>query len=35
MTAFAILGSSGQAFANGIVTFGLMASPPAFVIPLT
>ena len=26
MTAFAILGSSGHAFTNGIVTFGLMAS---------
>ena len=26
MTAFAILGSSGHAFANGIVTYGLMAS---------
>ncbi|HZJ46741.1 MAG TPA: sodium:solute symporter family protein [Pyrinomonadaceae bacterium] len=35
MTAFAILGSSGHAFSNGIVTFGLMASSSAFVIPLT
>lgn len=35
MTAFAILGSSGHAFTNGIVTFGLMASSSAFVIPLT
>ena len=35
MTAFAVLGSSGHAFANGIVTFGLMASSSAFVIPLT
>ncbi|HEY6554952.1 MAG TPA: sodium:solute symporter family protein [Vicinamibacteria bacterium] len=35
MTAFAILGSSGHAFTNGIVTFGLMASASAFVIPLS
>ena len=35
MTAFAILGSSGHAFNNGIVTFGLMASSSALVIPLT
>jgi SSS family solute:Na+ symporter len=35
MTAFAILGSSGHAFMNGIVTFGLMASSSALVIPLT
>ena len=34
MTAFAILGSSGHAFANGIVTFGLMASSSALIIPL-
>ena len=34
MTAFAILGSSGHAFHNGIVTFGLMASSSALVIPL-
>ena len=26
MTAFSILGASGHAFANGIVTYGLMAS---------
>lgn len=35
MTAFAILGSSGHAFSNGIVTFGLMASSSALVIPLS
>jgi SSS family solute:Na+ symporter len=35
MTAFAILGSSGHAFSNGIVTFGLMASASGLVIPLT
>jgi SSS family solute:Na+ symporter len=35
MTAFAILGSSGHAFGNGIVTFGLMASSSALVIPLS
>lgn len=35
MTAFAILGSSGHAFNNGIVTFGLMASASGLVIPLT
>jgi SSS family solute:Na+ symporter len=35
MTAFAILGSSGHAFANGIVTFGLMASSSGLIIPLT
>jgi SSS family solute:Na+ symporter len=35
MTAFAILGSSGHAFHNGIVTFGLMASSSALVIPLS
>src|SRR5512145_2056589 len=35
MTAFTILGSAGHAFSNGIVTFGLMASASAFVIPLT
>jgi SSS family solute:Na+ symporter len=34
MTAFAILGSSGHAFHNGIVTFGLMASSSALVMPL-
>src|SRR5687768_16392032 len=35
MTAFAILGSSGHAFANGIVTFGLMASSSGLIIPLS
>jgi SSS family solute:Na+ symporter len=35
MTAFAILGSSGHAFNNGIVTFGLMASSSGLVIPVT
>ena len=35
MTAFAILGSSGHAFTHGIVTFGLMASSSALIIPLT
>ena len=35
MTAFTILGSAGHAFGNGILTFGLMASSSAFVIPLT
>jgi len=35
MTAFTILGSAGHAFSNGIVTFGLMASASALVIPLT
>jgi SSS family solute:Na+ symporter len=35
MTAFAILGSSGHAFNNGIVTFGLMASSSAIVVPVT
>jgi SSS family solute:Na+ symporter len=35
MTAFSILGASGHAFANGIITFGLMASSSALVIPLT
>jgi solute:Na+ symporter, SSS family len=35
MTAFAILGSSGHAFQNGIVTYGLMASSAGLVIPLT
>jgi SSS family solute:Na+ symporter len=35
MSAFTILGSAGHAFSNGIVTFGLMASSSAFVIPLT
>jgi SSS family solute:Na+ symporter len=35
MTAFAILGSSGHAFANGIVTYSLMASSSALVVPLS
>ena len=35
MTAFAILGSSGHAFHNGIVTYGLMASASGLVIPLS
>lgn len=35
MTAFTILGSSGHAFQNGVVTYGLMASSSAFIIPLT
>jgi len=35
MTAFSILGSSGHAFSNGIVTYGLMASSSALVIPLS
>lgn len=34
MTAFSLLGASGHAFANGIVTFGLMASSSALVIPI-
>ena len=34
MTAFSILGASGHAFANGIVTYGLMASSSAVIIPL-
>jgi SSS family solute:Na+ symporter len=35
MTAFAILGSSGQAYKQGIGIYGLMASSSGFVIPLT
>src|SRR5438270_6389304 len=35
MTAFTILGSSGHAFNNGIVTYGLMASSSGLIIPLT
>ncbi|MBI3831206.1 MAG: sodium:solute symporter family protein [Planctomycetes bacterium] len=35
MTAFAILGSSGKAYNEGIGVFGLMASSSALVIPLT
>src|SRR6185295_7450755 len=34
MTAFAILGSSGHAFHNGIVTYGLMASSSGLVVPV-
>ena len=35
MTAFAILGSSGQAYRQGIGIYGLMASSSGLVIPLT
>src|SRR5437870_6343494 len=35
MTAFSILGSSGQAYRQGIGIYGLMASSSGFVIPLT
>src|SRR5215831_6126584 len=35
MTAFAILGSSGQAYKRGIGIYGLMASSSGLVIPLT
>lgn len=35
MTAFSILGASGHSFTNGIVTYGLMASSSALVVPLT
>ncbi len=35
MTAVSILGASGHAFANGIVTYGLMASSSALIIPLS
>ena len=35
MTAFTILGSAGHAFSNGMVTYGLMGSSSALVIPLT
>ncbi|MBI4600511.1 MAG: sodium:solute symporter family protein [Planctomycetes bacterium] len=34
MTAFAILGSSGRAFREGIGVYGLMASSSALVVPL-
>jgi SSS family solute:Na+ symporter len=34
MTAFALLGASGHAFGNGIVTYGLMASSSALVVPI-
>src|SRR5215471_14032404 len=35
MTAFAILGSSGQSYRQGIWIYGLMASSSGLVIPLT
>jgi len=35
MTAFTILGSAGHAFSNGVVTYALMGSSSAFLIPLT
>ncbi len=35
MTAFSILGASGHAFANGIVTYGLMGSSSAIIIPVS
>ena len=35
MTAFALLGSSSHAFGNGIVTYGLMASSSALIVPLS
>lgn len=35
MTAFALLGASGHAFGNGIVTYGLMASSSGLVVPLS
>lgn len=35
MTAFAIIGSSGAAYRQGIGIFGLMASSSGFMIPLT
>ena len=35
MTAFTILGSAGHAFANGVVTYGLMGSSSALLIPIT
>ena len=35
MTAFSILGASGHAFANGIVTYGLMASSSALIARCT
>lgn len=34
MTAFSLLGASGEAYRNGIGVFGLMASSSAIVIPL-
>lgn len=35
MTAFALLGASGHAFGNGIVTYGLMASSSGLIVPLS
>src|SRR6266536_1627211 len=35
MTAFAILGSSGNAYRRGIGVYGLMASSSGFIIPLS
>ena len=35
MTAFTILGSAGHAFGNGVVTYALMGSSSAFIIPVT
>ena len=35
MTAFAILGSSGMSYKQGIGVYGLMASSSGLVIPLT
>lgn len=35
MTAFAIVGSSGMSYKQGIGVFGMMATSSAFVIPLT
>src|ERR1043165_6258840 len=35
MTAFAILGSSGMSYRQGIGVYGLMASSSGLVIPLT
>jgi solute:Na+ symporter, SSS family len=35
MTAFSILGASGHAFSNGIVTYGLMASSSGLIVPLS
>ena len=35
MTAFTILGSAGHAFSNGIVTYALMGSSSALLIPVT
>lgn len=35
MTAFSILGASSHAFNNGIVTYGLMASSSALIVPLS